>query len=116
MTRAAVVGAGSWGTAFAQVLVDAGTDTLLWARREELASAINLTRRNPDYLTDVELSPALRATSDLKQALAYAEIVVLAIPSQTVLDTLVHFMDLIPYDDTIVSLMKGIELGSTKRM
>lgn len=116
MTRAAVVGAGSWGTAFAQVLVDAGTDTLLWARREELASAINLTHRNPDYLPDVELSPALRATNDLKHALADAEIVVLAIPSQTARDNLIHFMELIPYDATLVSLMKGIELGSTKRM
>ena len=86
MTRAAVVGAGSWGTAFAQVLVDAGTDTLLWARREELASAINLTHRNPDYLPDVELSPALRATNDLKHALA--DLRLAAIESPTAYDTL----------------------------
>lgn len=116
MTRAAVLGAGSWGTAFAQVLVDAGTDTLLWARREELASAVNRIHRNPDYLPDIELSPALRATSDVKQALSDAEIVVLAIPSQTARDNLVHFMDLIPPDATLVSLMKGVELGTTRRM
>jgi len=116
VTRAAVVGAGSWGTAFAQVLVDAGTDTLLWARREELASAINRIHRNPDYLPDIVLSSALRATSDVKEALADAEVVVLAIPSQTARENLVGFMDLIPADATLVSLMKGIELGSTKQM
>jgi glycerol-3-phosphate dehydrogenase (NAD(P)+) len=116
MTRAAVVGAGSWGTAFAQVLVDAGTDTLLWARREEIAAAINLTHRNPDYLPDIDLSPALRATSDVEEALAGAEVVVLAIPSQTARDNLVGFMELIPRDATLVSLMKGIELGTTRRM
>src|SRR3954454_3562393 len=116
MTRAAVVGAGSWGPAFAMRLVDAGTDTLLWARREELASAINRIHRNPDYLPDIVLSSALRATSDVKEALADAEIVVLAIPSQTARENLVGFMDLIPSDATLVSLMKGIELGSTKRM
>ena len=116
MTRAAVLGAGSWGTAFAQVLVDAGTETVVWARRQELASAINRVHRNPDYLPDIDLSPALRATNDGHEALADAEIVVLAIPSQTARENLVHFIDLIPRDATWVSLMKGVELGTTKRM
>jgi glycerol-3-phosphate dehydrogenase (NAD(P)+) len=88
----------------------------VWARRHELASAINSAHRNPDYLPDVELSPALRATSDIKEALVDAEIVVLAIPSQTARDNLGHVVDLIQPDATIVSLMKGIELGSTRRM
>ena len=83
MTRAAVLGAGSWGTAFAQVLVDAGTETTLWARRPELAAAISTTHRNLDYLPDVELSPGLRATADPEEALNGAEIVVVAVPSQT---------------------------------
>jgi glycerol-3-phosphate dehydrogenase (NAD(P)+) len=116
MTRAAVLGAGSWGTAFAQVLTDAGTDTLLWARRPEVADAINSVHRNLDYLPDVELSPALRATADAEQALAGADVVVVAIPSQTARDNLVQFVDLLAPDAVLVSLMKGIELGSTKRM
>jgi glycerol-3-phosphate dehydrogenase (NAD(P)+) len=116
MTRAAVVGAGSWGTAFAQVLVDAGTDTVLWARREEVAAAINTIHRNPDYLPDVDLSPGLRATSDVKEALIDADIVVLAIPSQTARDNLATIAGLLPPDATVVSLMKGIELGTTRRM
>src|SRR4051794_5424127 len=116
MTRAAVVGAGSWGTAFAQVLVDAGTETVLWARRRAIASAINAGHRNPDYLPDVDLSPALRATDDIKEALHDADIVVLAIPSQTARDNLSHFVHALPDDALLVSLMKGVELGTTKRM
>lgn len=116
MTRAAVVGAGSWGTAFAQVLVDAGTDTVLWARRHAIAAAINAGHRNPDYLPDVELSPALRATDDIKEALHEADIVVLAIPSQTARDNLAQFVHAIPANAVLVSLMKGVELGTTKRM
>jgi glycerol-3-phosphate dehydrogenase (NAD(P)+) len=116
MTRAAVLGAGSWGTAFAQVLVDAGTDTMLWARRHEIAAAINATHRNPDYLPDVQLSPALRATADAQEALRDADIVVLAIPSQTARSNLVHFTELIGRNSLVVSLMKGIELGTGKRM
>jgi len=116
MTRAAVLGAGSWGTAFAQVLVDAGTETMLWSRRHEIASAINTGHRNPDYLPDVELSPGLRASDQPEEALAGANIVVLAVPSQTARDNLKKFAPLIPPDATLVSLMKGIELGTSKRM
>jgi len=116
MTRAAVIGAGSWGTAFAQVLVDAGTKTVLWSRRFEIAAAINTSHRNPDYLPDIELSPGLRATSDVDEALTGADIVVLAVPSQTARDNLKHLAELVPPDATLVSLMKGVELGTTKRM
>jgi glycerol-3-phosphate dehydrogenase (NAD(P)+) len=116
VTRAAVLGAGSWGTAFAQVLADAGTDTTLWARRPELADAIRTTHRNPDYLPDVDLPPALRATADAEEALHDADIVVVAVPSQTARDNLAHFASLLPTDAVLVSLMKGVELGSTKRM
>src|SRR3954447_20451604 len=116
MTRAAVLGAGSWGTAFAQVLVDAGTETTLWARRHEVAAAISATHRNPDYLPDVQLPPTLRATADPAVALDGAEIVVVAIPSQTARDHLAPLVDRLEPGAVLVSLMKGIELGTTKRM
>ena len=116
MTRAAVFGAGSWGTAFAQVLVDAGTDTILWGRRPEIAASINATHRNPDYLPDIELSPALRATSDAAEAFAGADVIVLAVPSSTLRDNLKGWVDLVPRHAVFVSLMKGIELGTSKRM
>jgi glycerol-3-phosphate dehydrogenase (NAD(P)+) len=116
VTTAAVLGAGSWGTAFAQVLVDAGTQTVLWARRPAIAHAIGATRRNPDYLPDVELSPALRATAHVAEALTDARIVVVAVPSQTARDNLAEFAPFIRRDAIVVSLMKGIELGTSKRM
>jgi len=116
VTRAAVLGAGSWGTAFAQVLVDAGSETTLWARRPELAAEIRATHRNPDYLPDIDLPPTLHATSDPEEALTGAEIVVVAVPSQTARDNLAQLAHLLPRDAVLVSLMKGIELGTTKRM
>jgi glycerol-3-phosphate dehydrogenase (NAD(P)+) len=116
VTRAAVLGAGSWGTAFAQVLVDAGTETVLWARRPEIAAAVNSIHRNPDYLPDIELSPALHATADAEHALDQAELVVVAVPSQTARDNLGALTEYINPGAVLVSLMKGIELGTAKRM
>jgi glycerol-3-phosphate dehydrogenase (NAD(P)+) len=116
VTRAAVIGSGSWGTAFAQVLVDAGTDTIVCGRRSELAQAINERHENPDYLPGIVLSPGLRATSSPDEALAGADIVVLAVPSQTLRANLVELVDQLPRDAMLVSLMKGVELGTDKRM
>jgi glycerol-3-phosphate dehydrogenase (NAD(P)+) len=116
MTKAAVVGAGSWGTAFAQVLVDAGTGTTLLARRPEIAAAITRTGRNPDYLPDVQLPDALRATADHAEALRGAHLVVLAVPSNTLRDNLKLLLDHLEPEVVLVSLMKGIELGTSKRM
>ncbi len=116
MTRAAVLGTGSWGTAFAAVLADAGTDTTLWARRPELAEAVHVRHENPDYLPGVELPTSLRATSDAAEALDGADFVVLAIPSQQLRDNLAAWAELLPAASVLVSLMKGIELGTTKRM
>ena len=116
MTRAAVLGAGSWGTAFAKVLVDAGNDVTLWARRPELAAQINDAHRNPDYLPGVELPDALYATHDAAAATSGAELVAFAIPSQTLRENLAGWAAQLPRDATLVSLMKGVELGTTKRM
>ena len=116
MTKAAVFGAGSWGTAFAQVLVDAGSETVLWSRRPEIAASINAAHRNPDYLPEVELPPSLRATADPEEAFAEADVIVLAIPSATLRDNLKSWVDLVGNNSVLVSLMKGIEVGTSKRM
>jgi glycerol-3-phosphate dehydrogenase (NAD(P)+) len=116
MTRAAVLGTGSWGTAFAQVLVDSGTDTVLWARREEIAEQINGRHENVQYLPGIALPATLSATTDAEQALAGVDIVVLAVPSQTLRENLALVADLIPQTSVLVSLMKGVELGTDKRM
>jgi len=116
VTRAAVLSAGSWGTTFAKVLADAGTDVALYARRPELAASITADRENADYLPGVRLPDRVRATADPAEALAGADVVVLSIPSQTLRENLTAWTPLLPPDATLLSLMKGIELGSTRRM
>jgi glycerol-3-phosphate dehydrogenase (NAD(P)+) len=86
--KVAVFSAGSWGTAFSLVLADAGNEVTMWARREELAVAVNETRENPDYLPGIELPPQVSATSDVEKALHGADVVVLATPSQSLRENL----------------------------
>ncbi|MGL5858397.1 MAG: NAD(P)H-dependent glycerol-3-phosphate dehydrogenase [Angustibacter sp.] len=114
--RCAVLGSGSWGTAFALVLADAGARVRLWCRRTELAQAITDQRCNVDYLPDVVLPDGLTATTDHHQALDGAEVVVLAVPSQSLRDNLSRWRPDLPDDAIAVSLMKGVELGTTRRM
>jgi len=116
MTRAAVLGTGSWGTAFGKVLADAGTDVVLWARRPELADIVNSTRENPDYLPGITLPANLTATSDARAAVEGVAFVVLAVPSQSLRDNLALVAGALGRDSILVSLMKGVELGTTKRM
>ncbi len=116
MTRAAVLGTGSWGTAFGKVLADAGTDVTLWARREELAQGVRDSHENADYLPGIRLPDNLTATSDAAAAVADADFVVLAVPSQTLRDNLSAVVSALRRDAVLVSLMKGVELGTTKRM
>lgn len=116
MTRAAVLGCGSWGTTFGKVLADAGSDVVLWARRQELVDDVNLRHANSDYLPGVLLPTRLRATNDPAEALEDADVVVLAVPSQTLRANLAAVASVIPPYSLLVSLMKGVELGTTKRM
>lgn len=116
MVRAAVFGAGSWGTAFAKVLADAGQTTTLWARREAIARRIEAEHENVDYLPGVRLPETLRATHDPEVALAGAQLVVLALPSQTLRTNLAAWVPSLPGGALLVSLMKGVELGTVKRM
>jgi glycerol-3-phosphate dehydrogenase (NAD(P)+) len=113
--KVTVIGAGSWGTTMASVIA-ARTPTTLWARRAEQAEAIAGEHRNPDYLDDHDLHPDLQATSDLQQALGDADAVLVAVPSQAframLREMAPHVRDGVP----VVSLTKGLEQGSHKRM
>lgn len=114
--KVAVFGAGSWGTAFSMVLADAGNDVTLWSRREELADAINATHENPDYQPGVRLPERISATHDVERALSGADLVVLATPSQGLRENLTRWAPYIEPDAVLVSLMKGVELGTLNRM
>ncbi|MFO7193502.1 MULTISPECIES: NAD(P)H-dependent glycerol-3-phosphate dehydrogenase [Thermocrispum] len=114
--RIAVLGAGSWGTTFAKVLADAGRDVVLWARRKEVADEITEQHTNAAYLPNITLPERLTATSDAAEALAGAEAVVLAVPSQSLRENLTRWRTLLPDGVPLVSLAKGVELGTLKRM
>ncbi len=98
------------------VLGDAGCEVTLWGRRAEVVDAVNSGRSNPGYLPGVELPPTVRATTDPAEAARGAEFTVLAVPSQTLRGNLAAWAPLLPSDTVLVSLMKGVELGTAKRM
>ena len=114
--RAAVMGAGSWGTTFAQVLCDAGTSTVLYSRRPAQAKAIGELHENPDYLPGITLTSSLDATADAAAALDGADIAAFAVPAQSLRANLAGWAPLIPSGALLVSLIKGIELGTRARM
>ena len=114
--KAAVMGAGSWGTTFAQVLCDAGTQTVVFSREPNVAKAISGTHENPDYLPGIALPTALEATTDPAEALDGADLVAFAVPAQSLRSNLAGWAPLVPPGALLVSLMKGIELGTCLRM
>jgi glycerol-3-phosphate dehydrogenase (NAD(P)+) len=116
MTKVAVFGAGSWGTAFAVVLANAGNQVSVWGRREALCETINAQHENADYLPGLRLPEAITATHDPAAAADGAEAVVLAVPSQSLRENLADWAGVLPNAVPLVSLMKGVELGTTKRM
>lgn len=113
---AAVMGAGAWGTALAKVLADAGSEVRLWARRPEVEHEVNTAHTNNRYLTGITLPQSIRATTDAAVALDGVSTVLLGVPSQTLRSNLERWRDHIADGATLVSLAKGIELGSLMRM
>ncbi len=116
MTKVAMMGSGSWGTAFAAVLTDAGCQVTLWGRDQGLADSISRDHENNIYHPGVHLPASLRATTDAQDALRDSEVVVLAVPSQYLRTNLQQWASMCEPDVTYVSLMKGIELGTNDRM
>jgi glycerol-3-phosphate dehydrogenase (NAD(P)+) len=110
-----VIGAGSWGTAVAAITTG-NASTVLWARRRELASCIQSEHENRDYLPDIRLPDALEATADLAAACAGAGVVVFAVPSHGLRAVLAEARSHVAPDAAIVSLTKGIEQGTLRRM
>jgi glycerol-3-phosphate dehydrogenase (NAD(P)+) len=114
--KVAIVGAGSWGTAVAWLLGSSDVDTTLWARDPEVASELASSRRNPRYLTDVELVGPVSATGDLEEAVAGKDVVVVATPSHAVREASRTLAPLIEPDALVVSLAKGLEPETSLRM
>ncbi len=115
MIRVAVIGAGSWGSTVAHLCAH-NTDTMLYSRRDDVADAINADHQNPRYLEGYDLHPALVASSDLGQVVGAADLLVMGVPSKgfraTLREVAPHLRPWVP----VVSLAKGLELGTGKRM
>lgn len=114
-TQVCVVGAGSWGTTVA-ALVAHNAPTTLWARRDELADEINSTHVNSAYLAGASLPESLRASTDLEALVANADVVAMAVPSQGFRDVMVEVSRAVRPTTPIVSLSKGLERSTLKRM
>lgn len=113
--RVAVLGAGSWGTTVAAFAAK-NADAMLWARDPALAAQIRDTRENAKYLAGISLPPNLGVTSDLGEAVADADVLVIGVPSHGFRDVLTDAKPLLSAGIPVVSLSKGIEQGTSLRM
>ena len=111
----AVVGAGSWGTTVASTVAQ-NQSTMLWARRTELAQQITTEHENIDYLRGVALTESLLCSSNLQDVVRDASIVMMAVPSNGFRDVLVEVAKYVSPEVPIVSLTKGLERDTLKRM
>jgi len=111
VTRVAVLGGGSWGTALAQAVSQANHEVVLWARDQGLVDEINAGHENPRYLPGMPLDPGIRATGDLASAAA-CEILLLVVPAQHLRALAERLAAVLPKDRPLVICSKGIERGS----
>jgi glycerol-3-phosphate dehydrogenase (NAD(P)+) len=114
--RVAVVGAGSWGTALANVLARKGVTTTLWSHEPEVAKAIEREHRNPRYLAEVALDPGLRATPTMREAVEGADVVVSVSPSHVVRTVMREAARHMRSGALVVSASKGIEVETLLTM
>ncbi len=114
--RISVIGGGSWGTALAHHLARRGQDVLLWALEDEVAQGIDREHKNPIFLSDLELDPRLRATSDLGEATSSSETWVWVVPVQHSRSVMERLAPWVKPENLFISASKGIENGSLKRM
>jgi glycerol-3-phosphate dehydrogenase (NAD(P)+) len=114
--RAAVLGAGGWGTALALHLGRAGRDVSLWGRDPALIAEIASRRANPTYLPDVTLPGQVRPTPALAEALHGARHVVVAVPSHGLRGVMRQAAPHLPAGAVLVSATKGLEEGTLQRM
>ena len=108
--KVGVVGAGSWGTALAHSIASkGGNEVVLWHRDPTVAAAIEKDHRNPKYLKDIPLHPAIHGTAALDEAVEEQELVISVVPSHAVREVMGRAAQRIGADTIIVSASKGIE-------
>lgn len=114
--KVAVIGAGSWGTALGALLANQGEEVVLWTRNPEQAASIRESRHNNKYLKDVTLPDSLGVTTQLREAVTGADILLLAVASQSIRDVLKGMSQWTNGSQIVVNVSKGIEMTSLKRI
>lgn len=109
MSNVTVFGAGSWGTALATVLAENDHNTLLWSHRQDQADEIHLKHTNEKYLPGTVLPNNLKATSNVEEAVAHAELIVMAVPTKGIRETCQKIMKTLDRKLIFVHVSKGIE-------
>jgi len=116
VSKVVVLGAGQWGSTLAQVLCDAGNHVLMWGRNQSVVDEINEKHTNTYYLENNALPVGLKATTDLQAAFDYSNIIILAVPAQTLRENLKIWKPYVQPGAIFVSSLKGIELSTMSRM
>jgi glycerol-3-phosphate dehydrogenase (NAD(P)+) len=116
MKKVAILGSGAWGTTLGQVLIDSGQQVLIWGRNKKVVREINRRHSNRRFLKGIDLPKELKATTDIKAVLEFADVILLAIPAQTLRENLERWKGFFPTDLPIISTLKGIEVPTQLRM
>ncbi len=116
MRKVAVLGSGAWGTTLGQVMVDSGQQVLIWGRNKKVVREINRRHSNRRFLKGIDLPRELKATTDIKAVLEFADVILVAIPAQTLRENLVEWKGFFPTDLPVISTLKGIEVDTQFRM
>ena len=114
--RVAVIGAGSWGTALSLVAARNQHHVTLWARERDVAEGINSARRNPFYLSDIELPENIRATLNVEEAIEGADFALLVVPSHAMREMVSRILPVLTNETVLVSAAKGVENHTLMRM
>jgi glycerol-3-phosphate dehydrogenase (NAD(P)+) len=111
-----VIGGGSWGTALAHQMARRSHDVVLWAREPEVVDGINRHHRNPLFLSDLDLDPAVAATGELDAAAGHSPVWVWVVPVQFSRQVMENLSGAVADETVVVSSSKGIETETLERM
>ncbi|MEI6762645.1 MAG: NAD(P)H-dependent glycerol-3-phosphate dehydrogenase [Actinomycetes bacterium] len=114
--KSTVLGTGAWGTTLAQIIIDAGHEVLLWGRNSSVVDEINTLHTNEKFLPGIKLPEQVRATTDLKAALEFSDVIIVAIPAQTLRENLKAWAPHLKPGMRLISTLKGIEADTHSRM
>jgi glycerol-3-phosphate dehydrogenase (NAD(P)+) len=114
--KSTVLGTGAWGTTLAQIIIDAGHDVLLWGRNSSVVDEINTLHTNEKFLPGIKLPEQVRATTDVKAALEFSDVIIVAIPAQTLRENLKVWAPHLKPGMRLISTLKGIEADTHSRM